>query len=316
MKYLIGLMLFMLSHIASAALAECQVDGGDWADAETTGFYVYVDVKASTSLKKVLLNYFSMNCRHKLSVDLLSSLKISTQPDAVKFSSDYSHLKGGLVSLGEYYPVPVQAGLSMGTHTTGPYISVQGGPYLDITTTPDKYINIKSGSHIASVYFKMRLSNLVLGVKNFETPVFVYARNALNLSPSTCTINDNDPINIDFGSVDPLAIGGDTSPGTPYRKSFVLNYSCPDAGISSPLDIKLVGTASSFNSKALTTTNPNLAAGLTRLSELVAPGSSFRTSITNSSGSDTVLFTLFRKAGSLPAAGPFTASGTLVMSVP
>ena len=317
MKYLTGLMLCVLANIASAADAECQVNGSDWADAEVFAFNVYVDVRASTSLKKVLLNYFSMNCRHRLPAVFGPSLQVTTQPDAVRFSPQYRHLNGGLVRLTDIYnAVPVQAGLVLGAHTTGPYVSVPGGPYLDITTTPGKYIDIKSGALIASVHLTMRLSNSLTGTRYFNTTVFVYARNSLNLSPSTCTINDNKPINVDFSSVEPLVIGGDIPAGTPYRQSVALNYSCPDAGISSPIDIKLVGTASSFNASALATTNPNLAAGLTRLSLLVAPGSSFRTSISNSSGSDTVLFTLFRKAGSLPAAGPFTASATLVMSVP
>ena len=317
MKYLAGLMLLMLVHVASAAPVECQLNGSSWFDVQTHGFNAYVDVAASTSLQKVLLNYYVMNCRQTLPAAFGPSLQVTTQADAVRFHPQYSHLQGGLVmGTNSYYPTPVRAGLLLGTHTTGPYTSVVGGPYLNITTTPGKYIEIKSGSLIATINLAMRLSNPVTGTQNFTTFVNVYAKNSLNLSPSTCTINNNDPIDVDFGSVDPVAIGGEIPAGTPYRQSVALNYSCPDAGIFTPIDIKLVGTASSFNSSALATSNPNLATAMIRLSSLVPPGGSFRTSINNSSGGDTVLFSLFRKTGSLPGAGPFTGSATLVMSVP
>ena len=314
MKYLTGLILFMLAHIASAA--ECQVNGSRWTDPLTHGYNAYVDVRASTSIQKILLNYYVMNCRHGQPLQINPYLEVVTDPDAVQFSPQYSHLQGGLVTAADtYYPTPVRAGYILGMQRAEPYTSVVGGPYLNITTTPGNYINIQAGSLIAVVKVRIRLSDIT-GSGDFPTFVNVYARNSLNLSPSTCTINNNDPIDVDFGSVDPVAIGGEIPAGTPYRQSVALNYSCPDAGIFTPIDIKLVGTASSFNSSALATSNPNLATAMIRLSSLVPPGGSFRTSINNSSGGDTVLFSLFRKTGSLPGAGPFTGSATLVMSVP
>ena len=317
MKYLTGLMLLLLIQIASAT--ECRVNGGNWFDAETRGFNVYVNVKANLSLGKIVLDGYTMDCRHGLPTywPYNSSQTIVTYPDAVRLLPQYSHLNGGLsTGGGVYHPIPVRAGIVLSVQGAEPQVSVAGRPYLNITTTPGKYIDIKSGTMIAVLHLSFRSYSFGSLVKEFTTLVNVFARNSLNMSPSTCTINNNNPINVDFGSVDPLAVGGDIPAGTPYKRSVVLNYSCPDLGISSPIDIKLAGTASSFNSSALVTTNPNLAAGMHRLSALVAPGGSFRTSISNSSGSDTVLFTLFRKPGSLPAAGPFTASATLVMSVP
>ena len=317
MKYLAGLMLLMLVHVASAAPVECQLNGSSWFDVQTHGFNAYVDVAASTSLQKVLLNYYVMNCRQTLPAAFGPSLQVTTQADAVRFHPQYSHLQGGLVmGTNSYYPTPVRAGLLLGTHTTGPYTSVVGGPYLNITTTPGKYIEIKSGSLIATINLAMRLSNPVTGTQNFTTFVNVYAKNSLNLSPSTCTINNNNPINIDFGSIDPLAISGDIPEGTPYRRTVVLDYSCPDAGINSPIDIKFLGSPSTFNPRALATSNPDLATAMIHFSSLVPPGGSFSTNITNSSGRNTMLFTLFRRTGSLPKAGPFDASATLVLSPP
>lgn len=317
MKYLTGLMLMLLIQIASAT--ECRVNGGTWVDPETKGFNVYVNVKASVSLGKIVLDGYSMDCRHGMPTYFpwYSSQTIVTYPNAVRLLPEYSHLGGGL-STGEgvYHPIPVRAGFVLSVQRAEPQVSVVGRPYINIPTTPGKYIDIKAGTQIASLHLSVRSFSAGALVKEFTAFVNVFARHSFNMSPSTCTMNNNRPVDVDFGSVDPLAVGGDIPAGTPYRRSVVLNYSCPDLGINSPLDIKLVGAASSFNSSALATTNPNLAAGMHRLSALVAPGGSFRTSISNSSGSDTVLFTLFRKPGSLPAAGPFTGSATLVMSVP
>lgn len=314
MKYLTGLMLLMLAHIASAI--ECRVNGGSWVNAQTRAFNVYVDVKPNTALNKILLDGYALDCKHGMMAAFNPYLTISpTANIGVELVPPFGHLQGGLRVGSTFYPIPVWAGTYLAVQRNESFVSVSGRPYLDITRASGSYIEIKSGVHIATVNMAVRYSD-IFGARDFILTVFVYARNSLNLNPSTCTINNNNPITVDFGSVDPAAIGGDIPAGTPYREVVGLGYSCPDPGIDTPMDIKLVGTASSFNSSALATSNPDLATAMIRVSSLVAPGGSFRTSITNSSGGDTVLFTLFRKTGSFPDAGPFTGSATLVMSVP
>ncbi len=318
MKYLIGLMFFMLVNIASGA-TDCRVNGSDWTNVETQNLSVNADFiyrGRYNDSGKIVQYGMGFQCRQTTPGE---TVQIWTRFDPVRLAPSYAHFKSGLkVGLrgGVFHPSPVPSILVGNQPLANTMVLNQGHPYLVLASPPNGYIEISRGSKVFTYGVAIKVWKGSVKLKEFQTDVIVYARNSLSLNPSTCTINNNNPILVDFGSVDPLAVGGDISAGTPYRQSVALNYSCPDAGISSPIDIKLVGAASSFNSSALATTNPNLAAGLTRLSLLVAPGSSFRTSISNSSGSDTVLFTLFRKAGSLPAAGPFTASATLVMSVP
>lgn len=317
MKYLAGLMLLMLAHVACAAQVECQLNGSVWYDVQTHGFTAYVEVAANKSINKVLLNQYVLNCRQTWPDTISPVLTVTTASDAVRFHPQYSHLRGGLVtSTNSYYPTPVQSGVLLGKHVAGPYVRVISGVYLDIVTTPGKYIEIKDKSLIATVNLEMRLSSVIFPAQLFTTFINIHADNKLNLSPSTCTINNNNPINIDFGSIDPLAISGDIPEGTPYRRTVVLDYSCPDAGINSPIDIKFLGTPSTFNPRALATSNPDLATAMIHFSSLVPPGGSFRTNITNSSGRNTMLFTLFRRTGSVPKAGPFDASATLVLSAP
>lgn len=316
MKYLVGVIFLMLANVASAV--ECQANEGTWRDAQNHTYRAQVDIYRSVDPAdggKIVMEDFYFACLN--STQPGQRVEIWTVFNPIRLAPRFNHFKSGVKVANNYYASPVY-NIRTGQQETNEALVVEdkARPYLVVGSPPNGYIEIPAGAKIFTYNMWVEVWSGSSKLSSIQTAVDVYARNALNLNPSTCTINDNNPINIDFGSVDPLAIGGDISAGTPYRKSVALVYSCPDAGISSSIDIKLVGTASSFNTSALATTNPNLAAGLTRLSSLVAPGSSFRTSITNSAGSDTVLFTLFRKAGSVPAAGPFTASGTLVMSVP
>lgn len=315
MRYLVGVVMLMLVNVANAI--ECQVDGLPWTNVENNNLDVnvhfYRTSPAGADGGKVSMIGFSYLCRHAVPGEFL---EIWTRYDGVRLMPSFAHLKSGLDLRGNYLPSPVNSILLVRQPLTNSRVSIHSVPYLVVDSPPNGYVEIPRGSKVFTYALNIQVWRGSVRIKSFQTDINIYARNSLNLNPWTCTINNNNPVEVDFGSVDPLAVGGDISAGTPYRRSVVLNYSCPEAGIDSPIDIKLLGTASSFNSSALATSNPDLAAGLTRLSSLVAPGSSFRTSITNSSGRDTVLFTLFRKTGSLPAAGPFTASGTLVMSVP
>ena len=316
MKYLAGLMLLMLAHVACAAQVECQLNGSVWYDVQTHGFTAYVEVAANKSINKVLLNQYVLNCRQTWPDTISPVLTVTTASDAVRFHPQYSHLRGGLVtSTNSYYPTPVQSGVLLGKHVAGPYVRVISGVYLDIVTTPGKYIEIKDKSLIATVNLEMRLSSVIFPAQLFTTFINIHADNKLNLSPSTCTINDDKPIEVDFGSVDPVAI-----PESPYdstnSRAVALNYSCPDLGITTPIHIILQGSGALFNLGGLATSNTDLAVRMVRNNGGVPVGLPFATSITNSSGGDTVVFSLFRKPGSVPAAGPFTASGTLVMSVP
>lgn len=141
------------------------------------------------------------------------------------------------------------------------------------------------------------------------------AANNFSISPSTCTINNNNPIDINFGNVHQRAIGTDPLT-TSIRSDRRLTYSCPDGGISTPITISYKGTPSSFNTHLLTMTNPDIGTALVRAGSAVQVNGSFLTRITNSVGGDDVTFTLVRRAGSLPAAGPISGSGVLVMGVP
>ena len=317
MRYLTGLMLLMLVHAANARDPECRVNGGNWVDASIHGFNVYVDVSANMGTGKILLDGYTMDCRHGMSIfpPLTPIQYTRTALNAVRLEPRYSSYGGGLNVEGVNYPIPIRLGILLAVQRLESYVSVSGRPYLNIPSAPGQYVNIRSGDKIAMVELDMAMYLSSTFVRGYNTFVNVFARNSLNLSPSTCTINNNNPIDVDFGSVDPVAVG-ETPLGSPNTRAVTLNYTCPDPGIYSPINVTFRGTASSFNSSALATSNANLATAWLRSNVVVPTGGSFRGTISNSSGRDTVVFSLIRKPGSFPAAGPFTGSATLVMSVP
>ncbi|AIG01060.1 fimbrial protein [Pseudomonas fluorescens] len=141
------------------------------------------------------------------------------------------------------------------------------------------------------------------------------ANNNFTVSPSTCTINNNNPIKIDFGDVHQRAIGTDPLTTT-VRRDRRLTYACPDPGITTPITITYKGIPSSFNANLLTMTNPDVGTALLRGGAAVQVGSSFLLRITDSVGGDDVTFALVRRAGSLPTPGAVSGSGVLVMGVP
>ena len=141
------------------------------------------------------------------------------------------------------------------------------------------------------------------------------AANNFTVSPSTCTINNNNPIEINFGDVHQRAIGSD-----PLTSSVVSNrrltYSCPDGGINTPITITYKGTRSAFDPRLLIMSNPDVGTALLRGGAAVSVNGSFLTRITNSVGGDDVTFSLVRRNGSLPTPGAISGSGVLVMGVP
>ena len=76
MKYLSGVIFLMLANIASAV--DCRVNGGFWLDVEvggSLGLNVWTNVAFNASLDRVLLDGYTLECRHRASA--------SSNPSAV-----------------------------------------------------------------------------------------------------------------------------------------------------------------------------------------------------------------------------------------
>lgn len=312
MKYICGLFFMLLAQVAAAG--QCRVDGGPWIDVFQNSITIDVNVRAAPGTGLIVLDGYLLECRYTPSGFPETATDYwRTNANALVPGLKFGSHKMGLRIGSNDYLVPVPAGIfvaQMSNHTYG--VDLRTYVYLRTTGSPGSYVDIRAGDHIGTFRFK-QTNNTMDPEANVE--VQIRAANDLFFEPSTCTINDNMPIDVDFNQVDPTSISASPS-DSPFQRVINLKYFCPDQDVSSAITITFRGAPASFSSDVLATSNPDLGVALLRGPVLVRPGRSFTTSIFQSIGSNDVTFVLIRKAGSLPVAGPFTASATLVMGVP
>lgn len=319
MKYLVGLYLVLFFQAALAT--ECRLDGaGEWVDVRTRNIFVDATLQVQPGGRVIAAGY-NLECRHRFEWGLPGNAEdyVETQTGAFSPLPIIIEYTNGLVIHGNEYVSPVTPWVRIANLRAAPNSNIQNlNTYVFFKTTPAPsggYLHIRPSAFLGTIKLWV-INNAGLSSRPaFYFNVYVFAKNEFNLSPLTCTINNNQPMTIDFGPVAPLAIG--QSPvGSSIEKFQTLYYSCPNAGINSLITISLRGPAAVFNSNLLGTNNPKLGVGLFRGTTLVAPNGVFTTSISNSIGSDSVMFKLVREPGSFPAAGDFSGNATLVLGVP
>lgn len=311
MKYITG--CFLLLFIETASAAECRVNGGPWTwiNKWSNPMTLPVTVRRVPGTNITRLDGYVLECR------------LEDGGAGTPGEKDHWTTYGGYLGVG-----PKLMGFEVGANINGIDYKSPMAPRISIATA---YRN--GPSVILKAYgFALRTGsvNFVAGdrlltlamtvLRNYGDSIpdarfYLVAANNLPPDVSTCTINNNSTIDVNFNQVNQTAIG-ETPTGTPITKSIQLNYSCPQAGMTMPITIGLRGTAASFNSGVLAMSNTNLGTGVMRAGVLVRPGQSFTTNLSNSSGRDTVTFALIRKAGTVPSVGAFSGSATLVMGIP
>ncbi|WP_426133272.1 fimbrial protein [Pseudomonas sp. PWP3-1b2] len=319
MKRLYGAMGFLvLIGVSPAVLAvDCRVNGGPWQYGNPN-LLVPVTVTLSADGTRITLEGARLECRFTPPVSgpdwredywWTGSAAGTSWTPGPKFVNEST----GLRVNGSFYNSPVQTGVRIVTipnNTT--FYPINVTPYILMRNYPSNPIDVRVGDNLGVL--RLTASN------NYDSglaqlTVTYTAANNFSVAPSTCTINNNNPIEINFGTVHQRAIGTDPLT-TPVRSDRRLTYSCPQGAITTPITITYKGIPSSFDPRLLNMTNPDVGTALVRGGAAVQVGSSFRTQITNSVGGDDVTFSLARRTGSLPAAGAVSGSGVLVMGVP
>ena len=312
-------LLVLMGATTAARAAECRINGGGWqVIVGELPLQVPVTVTLTADRTRIMLEGARLDCRFSPGTqtpswreDYWSTGSATGTPwiPGPKFSSEGA----GLRINGTHRNIPIPNGIRISTlpdNFIGYPIDVT--PYILVRNNPSNPIDIRIGDN---------LGRLHLTATNNHDPssprinVRYNAANNFTVSPSACTINNNNPIEINFGNVHQRAIGTDPLTTT-VRSDRRLTYSCPDGGITTPITITYKGVPSTFDSRLLVMTNPDVGTALVRAGTAVRVGSSFLTQINNSVGGDDVTFTLVRRAGSLPTAGPINGSGVLVMGVP
>ncbi len=313
----IGL-LVLIGFTTTVRAADCRVNGGAWQTVHPGGTInqeVPVTVRLGSDSTRILLEGANLECRFSLigGPDRMHDYW-ATAASAWTPGPKFASLGTGLRINGADRNTPVPGGIRIATMiNNGIGVRVDVTPYILLRNNPTTPVNIVAGDTLGTLTLDQ--------TNNYDSTstrlVLRYtAANNFTIAPSTCTINNNNPLEINFNDVHQRAIGTDPLT-TSIRSDRRLNYSCPGPGnVTSQITITYQGTPSSFNSNLLTMSNPDVGTALVRGGTAVRVNGSFQSQIINNSGGDDVTFSLVRRAGSLPAAGPISGSGVLVMGVP
>ena len=309
MNYVIGALLMLLTQISFAA--ECSPNGGPWFQFQNWIYHqsVSVTLTRSPGSNRLNLNGFTLDCRFSAGGGGGANAQDDwhTQGGAITFGPKLSGVAGGVNIKGIDYLYTLPFQLHVATTYKNGQPSVRMPMYMYVYNT--RGIHLRAGDYLGTI--RLRQTNIM---NPGTTPTFdFYAANDLAPDLSTCTINNNVPIVVDFNQVD-LSKVGESVGGTQIKSDIRLNYSCSEPGFTLPVKIRFSGASAGFNSGLLAMSNLNLGVALLRGNTQINPGASFNSSITNSSGGDTMTFALIRKVQSTPSSGEFTGSGTLVMT--
>ena len=314
-----AIVLLVFMGITPAVRAvDCRVNGGVWTivGGGNINLQVPVNVRLDTAQNRILLEGARLECRYTIgpqtpsrAEDYWATGNGTPWAPGPKFAQEGT----GLRINGTYRNTPVPVGIRAATmpdNTVAYPIDIT--PYILMRNSPGNPIDIRIGD-ILGVLRMVQTNNDNSG--SVQLSVTYTANNNFIVSPSTCTINNNNPLEINFGTVHQRAIGTDPLTTT-IRSDRRLAYSCPDGGITTPITITYKGSPSAFDTRLLVMTNPDVGTAMLRNGAAVQVGGAFRTNINNSTGGDDVTFALVRRAGSLPTTGAVTGSGVLVMGVP
>ncbi|WP_219268637.1 fimbrial protein [Pseudomonas sp. Xaverov 259] len=318
MKRLYGaLALLALAAVSMTAHAvDCRVNGGPWQNGNPN-LQVPVTVTLAADRTRLMLEGARLECRFTYSGGPAWHTDFWTSGSAAgtawtpgpKFAGEGT----GLRINGVFRNTPVPSGIGIANiPNNGVFYPIDVTPYILLRNYPSNPFDVRIGDNLGLL--RLTSSNNYDGTRPQLTVTYTAANN-FTVSPSTCTINNNNPIEINFGTVHQRAIGTDplTSTVVSNRR---LTYSCPDGGINTPITITYKGTRTGFDTRLLMMSNPDVGTAMVRAGTAVPVNGSFLTRITNSVGGDDVTFSLVRRNGSLPAAGAISGSGVLVMGVP
>lgn len=308
--------LVLTGLTTTAQAVDCRVNGGPWQNGNPN-LQVPVTVTLTADRTRIMLEGARLECRFTPDggpasrEDYWASGSAAGTPwtPGPKFSAEQT----GLRINGSFHNTPVPTGIRVITiPNNAVFYPINVTPYILIRNYPANPFDVRIGDNLGLL--RMTSSNNYDPTRPQLTVTYTAANN-FTVTPSACTINNNNPIEVNFGEVHQRGIGTDPLTTT-VRSDRRLTYSCPDGGINTPITITYKGSPSSFDPRLLMMSNPDVGTALVRGGSAVQVGNSFLTRITNSGGGDDVTFTLVRRAGSLPTTGAISGSGVLVMGVP
>lgn len=230
-------------------------------------------------------------------------------------------VKGGVYINGQRYyddDPALAVGVNIYTLTAKEWTPMDVDMFFDVSSTPGSLIVINQGDVL------MRLTLFFRSGIDGVTRTYIWTFRAANdafLATGSCSINDDEVIEVDFGDISDADIGypGTMSP-TQRHKQIELNYRCDDPRLNLDIQIMLNAGISAFTTNGIEVKGVSgLAVEMYHEGNIIPPFSSFRSRIENGTGHDSVVFNVVRtpdpQMGDLQY-GEFEANATLVMSTP
>lgn len=230
-------------------------------------------------------------------------------------------VKGGVYINGTRYydnDPAVAGGINVYTLTDKEFVPLDIDMFFDISGTPGSLIMINQGDVL------MRLTFLFHSTNDDSRYRYVWTFKAANdafLATGSCSINDDQLIEVDFGDISDADISypGTMSP-TQRQQQVELNYDCDNPKLNLDIQMMLDSATSSFTTNGIAVKGVGgLAVEMYHEGNIIPPFSAFRSRIENGTGHDSVVFNLIKtpdpKPGDLQY-GEFEANATLIMSTP
>ncbi|OTG87568.1 hypothetical protein B9T31_03445 [Acinetobacter sp. ANC 4558] len=214
---------------------------------------------------------------------------------------------------------PLPARNSLGTTVLNPSIVIYRRTTSNI---------VPAGTFVGTLQFTVAKNNVIQNGQTLD--IRLVTTNDLIFQPEFCTINNDQPIEVDFGTIGTVEISSRSGLDSAVTRNLELNYQCED-NITSLMRVQLVGQPSAFSTTAVEartgnvygtgTPIQNLGVEFYRDSTVLSPNSGvgYTTQITNGFGSDTLIIAPVKSTianeVNLPA-GYFNATATLVFTTP
>lgn len=198
---------------------------------------------------------------------------------------------------------------------TGPQVTMNVQGYIKLKPYPTNPLIIRSNMLLAE--FFLNQTNSEPGCAHCGPYRWrIYAANDATYTTTSCTINNNQAIDIVFPTMATNNLTASAENNAATQKK-TLSYKC-DGSASQKIAIKLVSDSTAFSYNFIKTSNNNIGVAMARYGAIVPPNRSFTTSISNGQGQDEISFTLVKNniAASNIATGKFRASASLIFDTP
>lgn len=190
--------------------------------------------------------------------------------------------------------------------------------YINVVPYPTPDITIKRGDVIGQINFDQRNDRPDCDIKCGPYKWRLIAANDAYFVTTSCTINNGQQINVDFGQIRQDLLS-DSPTSTAFKQDKSLTYNCDDTTKSMDMAVRLVSDASAFSTDLIKTTNNDVGVAMIYKGNVVKPNHTFSSKIINGVGNDNLSFVPV-KNGTVKyqniATGDLTGSATLIFSAP